>query len=84
MERTAPLAMLLYSLIVLWFAREGHHCWQPLDCPWYVSKSQPSFADMLATLRRLSVKQQVLSLALQGPGSRTIKQLLENAVAMAA
>ena len=83
-ERTAPMAMLLYSLIVLWFAREGHRCWQPLECPWYISKTQPSFAYMLATLRRLSVKQHVLSLALRGPGSRKIQQLLENAVAMAA
>lgn len=33
-ERTAPLAMLLYSLIVLWFAREGHRSWRPLACPW--------------------------------------------------
>ena len=32
-ERTAPLAMLLYSLIVLWFAREGHRSWRPLDLP---------------------------------------------------
>lgn len=83
-ERTAPLAMLLYSLIVLWFAEEGHRAWRPLDCPWYASKVQPSFADMLATLRRLSVRQQVLSLAVRGPGSRKLKQLLENAVALAA
>lgn len=83
-ERTAPVAMLLYSLIVLWFAREGHRNWQPLDRPWYTYKVDPSFADMLATLRRLSVKQRVLSLALRGPGSRKIQLLLQNAVAMAA
>jgi hypothetical protein len=83
-ERTAPLAMLLYSLVVLWFAREGHRSWQPLDCPWYTSKAEPSFADMLATLRRLSLRRHVLSLALQGPGTRKIKQLLEYAVATAA
>jgi hypothetical protein len=83
-ERTAPLAMLLYSLIVLWFAREGHRSWRPLDCPWYTSKTAPSFADMLITLRRLSVRQQVLTLALGGPGSRKIQQLLEKAVSMAA
>ena len=83
-ERTAPLAMLLYSLIVLWFAREGHRSWRPLVCPWYTSKTAPSFADMLTTLRRLSVRQQVLTLALSGPGSRKIQQLLENAVSMAA
>ena len=83
-ERTAPLAMLLYSLVVLWFAREGHREYQPLECPWYTSKTQPSFADMLATLRRQSLRQRVLSLALRGPGSRKIKRLLENAVTMAA
>ena len=83
-ERTAPLAMLLYSLIVLWFAREGHRNWRPLVCPWYTSKTAPSFADMLSTLRRLSVRQQVLTLALAGPGSRKIQQLLENVVSMAA
>lgn len=83
-ERTAPLAMLLYSLVVLWFAREGHRSWRPLVCPWYTSKTEPSFVDMLRTLRRLSVRQQVLTLALRGPGSRKIQQLLENAVTMAA
>ena len=82
-ERTAPLAMLLYSLIVLWFAREGHRRWHPLVCPWYRSKTEPSFADMLATLRRLSIRQQVLTWALAGPGSRKIQQLLENTVALA-
>jgi len=83
-ERTAPLAMLLYSLIVLWFAREGHRSWRPLVCPWYTSKTEPSFADMLGTLRRQSVRQQVLTLALGGPGSRKIQQLLENAAVLAA
>lgn len=83
-ERTAPMAMLLYSLIVLWFAREGHRQWRPLQCPWYTSKTAPSFADMLRTLRRQSIRKQVSSLALQGPGSRKVQQLLENAVAIAA
>lgn len=83
-ERTAPLAMLLYSLVVLWFAGEGHRAYQPLECPWYMSKTEPSFADMLATLRRQSLRQNILSLALRGPGARKIKQLLENTVALAA
>lgn len=83
-ERTAPLAMLLYSLIVLWFARDGHRAWRPLACPWYSSKVEPSFADMLATLRRLSVRRQVLALAVRGPGSRKLKRLLENAAVLAA
>jgi hypothetical protein len=83
-QRTAPMAMLLYSLIVLWFAREGHRRWRPLQCPWYTSKTDPSFADMLRTLRRLSIRRQVLTLALSGPGSRKVQRLLENAVNLAA
>jgi hypothetical protein len=83
-QRTAPVAMLLYSLIVLWFAEEGHRSYQPLDRPWYTSKAEPSFADMLATLRRRCVRTKVLSLALRGPGSRKVQQLLENAYANAA
>jgi hypothetical protein len=83
-ERTAPLAMLMHSLIILWFAQHGHRHWRPLNCPWYTSKTLPSFAEMLNTLRRLSIRQQVSALALRGSGSRKIKQLLENAVAMAA
>ena len=82
-QRTAPTAMLLYSLVVLWFAREGHRRYQPLECPWYSSKTDPSFADMLTTLRRECMRQRINSLGLAGPGSRKIKQLLENVVAMA-
>ena len=82
-ERTAPMAMRLYSLIVLWFAREGHRVYKPLDCPWYTSKTEPSFADMLTTLRRQSIRKKVFSMALRGPGSRKVLQLLENAVALA-
>jgi hypothetical protein len=83
-ERTAPIAMLLYSMIVLWFAHEGHRLYKPLKCPWYTKKADPSFADMIATLRCQSIRINILSMALKGPGSRKIKQLLENVVALAA
>lgn len=83
-ERTAPTAMLLYSLIVLWFVRDGHHHYRPLARPWYTTKTQPSFADMLATLRRCSLREQVLSWGLGGQGSRNVLELLENTVALAA
>lgn len=82
-ERTAPTAMLLYSLIVLWFAQKGHRDYKPLECPWYESKVDPSFADMLATLRTQSIRQTVFSMALRGPGSRKIAKLLENTFALA-
>jgi hypothetical protein len=50
-QRTAPMAMLLYSLTVLWFARSGHTRYKPLPPSWYRHKRRPSFADMLTTLR---------------------------------
>jgi len=82
-ERTAPTAMLLYTLIVVWFATRGHSDYRAPCRPWYRGKSQPSFADMLATLRSLSIKHEVLSLRLSGRGSRkvvnTVLQALQRA-----
>jgi hypothetical protein len=53
-QRTAPMAMFLYSLTVVWYATEGHAEWLIPHRPWYWWKSEPSFADMLTTLRRKS------------------------------
>jgi hypothetical protein len=83
-ERTAPMAMLLYSMIVLWFAKEGHRDYQPPFRPWYRSKQGPCFVDMLATLRRLSVRQQLSSWGLSGPGSHKTLQTLEQSLTQAA
>ena len=82
-QRTAPVAMLLYSLIVLWFAKEGRHAYCKPKHRWYQSKAAPSFADMLSTLKMQSVRQLVFSLPLKGPGARKLKQLLENTYAHA-
>jgi hypothetical protein len=55
-ERTVPFGMLVQSLVVIWYALAGHH---PDDVterrhaqPRYASKTEPSFQDMLAKLRR--------------------------------
>jgi hypothetical protein len=56
-ERTAPSGMLLYSLVVLWYADHGHHspaaAWPRR--PWYRRKRTASFEDMIATLRRATL-----------------------------
>jgi hypothetical protein len=83
-KRTAPMAMILYSLIVLWFVQEGHRHYHLANYPWYQSKAHASFRDMLLTLRRESIHQQLLTLGLSGQGSRKVLQLLENAVSLAA
>ena len=83
-ERTAPMAMLLYSLIVLWFARCGHRHDRRPNCPWYNTKRHPSFADMLATLRRESVREQVPSTPLSRRGKQKVLKTLLHAVQHAA
>jgi Transposase DDE domain len=65
-ERTAPTAMLLYSLIVVWFAQVGHHQYRAPYRPWYPHKLHAAFADMLATLRVQSVRDQFLQTPRQG------------------
>ncbi len=59
-ERTAPVAMVLYSATVLWYARAGRALrerWFP-ERPWYSRKKRrnrtASFAVCLATLRQAS------------------------------
>lgn len=82
-ERTAPVAMLLYSLIVYWFAVEGHcHYKQPVTS-WY-TKPRAAFGDMLATLRRESLREQSFSWGLSGPGSQKILHTLERTLSLAA
>jgi hypothetical protein len=82
-ERTAPVAMLLYSLIVHWFVTEGHRHYQALERPWY-RQQRASFADMLITLRRESAHEHIYSLGLSGPGSQKINRLIDHMLQLAA
>jgi DDE superfamily endonuclease len=54
--RTAPMAGLVYDLVLLWYAARVQHglaiAW--LRRPWYRSKSTPSFLDMLTAVRQAS------------------------------
>ena len=56
-ERTAPMALMLYSMIVCGFTRSGHWSLRFPFRPWYRKKEEPSFADMLTTLRRVSYQE---------------------------
>ena len=77
-ERTAPMAMLLYALIVLWFASDGHRYCRFPHRPWYRQKREPSFADMLTTLRRQCLRETFLQTPVWNRGSRKIiKSLVE-------
>jgi hypothetical protein len=55
-ERTAPMALWAYTLVVFWYLKWGQHtrAARVPQMPWYTSKAAPAFSDMLATLRRAS------------------------------
>lgn len=81
-ERTAPMAMLLYGLIVLWYATKGHH--QKLKSkPWDPRKTQPSFADMLSALRRASLNNHIYALRIPRRNQQQIIRILQNTAALA-
>jgi hypothetical protein len=56
------MALVLYSLIIVWFHRVGHLLVRYPERRWYCKKSEPSFADMLSTLRRVSWQEKLLPL----------------------
>lgn len=79
-QRTAPLALYLYTLVIVWFAEHGH-----FDAlayrrahPWYRQKQTPSFADMLTCLRTMSLKETISHDPGQKAPTKKIMQHLEN------
>lgn len=75
-RRTAPLALYLHTLTILWFAEHGHFdaAAYRRTHPWYRQKQTPSFADMLTCLRTASLEETVS----QHPGQKppSTKKLL--------
>lgn len=58
-QRTVPFALLICTLVVVWYARHGH---DPAGIaerraaePWYRTKTEPAFEDMLTKLRRVLI-----------------------------
>ncbi len=78
------MAMLLYSLIVCWYCRVGHHDYCPLPRPWYTSKPHESFADMLGTLRRRSLRESIFCVAPRAQEVKKMIKLIEHILALAA
>ena len=58
-ERTVPFALLAHTLIVCWYARHGYDAadagHRRAAQPWYRTKTEPAFEDMLIKLRRTMI-----------------------------
>jgi len=85
--RTWAFGMYIYTLVVLWYALHGHRSGIVADrrihAPWYLSKTDPSFADMLTTLRRTLIAARFTSSRPAQPTNEEIRQV-QRAWALAA
>lgn len=77
-SRTAAMAFVVYSLVVLWFHRVGHAWVQFPERPWYGHKEEPSFADMLSALRRRSWQEYFAGVLPEGaPGQKELAWVID-------
>jgi hypothetical protein len=77
-RRTAPMALVLYSLVVLWFDLVGHPLVRFPKRPWYRRKREPSFQDMVTTLRRQSWQEKLAEVVSpSGPHSNWLTEVAE-------
>jgi hypothetical protein len=78
--RTAPLAGVAYALVVRWYLQHGDPRADVSSArkraPWYTTKAHPSFADMLAALRRQLWRQQFWRMRLPGRIRQNLSELL--------
>lgn len=83
--RTVPSGMLMQSMVITWYAPHGHHpddvTARRLAQPWYDSKTEPSFEDMIAKLRKTLIAARFTSVR---PGQNDPDLLHDYALACAA
>ena len=84
--RTVPFQFLTMTLTIAWYALHGHN---PDDIdqhrtlrPWYLAKTNPSFADMLAKLRRTIIADQYSPGRLRAPYRQKISAIQQAWAAM--
>jgi hypothetical protein len=78
-ERTAPMALWLYTLTVVWYLQldKRLNAVRLPSFPWY-QKTVPAFSDMLAALRRETWRKRLLDpLSLSRRGQKSVEPLLD-------
>jgi hypothetical protein len=57
-----PFGLYTQSIVIVWYHLAGHHPTVVRDCrdraPWYTTKRQPSYLDMIVKLRRVLIAAQ--------------------------
>jgi hypothetical protein len=79
-ERTVPFALIVSTLVVTWYARHGHprHAVTARrhDQPWYHTKTEPAFEDMLIQLRRTMIAARISAGSSAHPTPEQTQQVL--------
>ena len=79
-ERTVPFALIVSTLVVTWYARHGHprHTLTARrhDQPWYRTKTEPAFEDMLTQLRRTIIAARISAGSSAHPTPEQTQQVL--------
>jgi DDE superfamily endonuclease len=87
-ERTVPFSMLVHTLVIIWYARHGHHdadiARRRATQPWYQSKTEPAFEDMLTKLRRVMITTRISRTRSTPPDTEEIQDVLAAWIAAAA
>jgi hypothetical protein len=69
--RTVPFGLITQSIVVLWYAHHGHTPEVIADrraqAPWYRSKTQPAYLDMIVKLRRTLIAARFLGAQHRNP-----------------
>jgi hypothetical protein len=76
-NRTVPFGLTTYTLIILWYAQHGRPTQDVtahrIHSPWYTTKTEPSFQDMITTLRRVITAARLMPTT---PGQATTEEIL--------
>jgi hypothetical protein len=74
--RTIPHNMITMGIVTVWYARAGHHPDDLADRrarqPWYTTKTEPSYEDMIAKLRRVIIAHRFMPQRLDPPTPQQI------------
>jgi hypothetical protein len=77
-ERTVPFGLFCHSLLIIWYALNGHAATDTAHrraaAPWYRSKTEPSTPDMLTALRHQIIAARFLP---STPRPATTQEILE-------
>ena len=59
MQRTVPFGLTVQTLTVIWYTHHGHHpditTARRAQAPWYQTKTQPAYHDMIIKLRQVLI-----------------------------